>query len=259
MNIKKKNNLIQTLLLTLILLIVSPTLTMAAETPKEEKSNEVLAMEVILGDWGNGQERKDSLTKAGYEYQTIQDIVNSYYGILYDVSLPVENNTIIKQSNTPKVKQVTQVKKNENTRSEKIQSEKVVSEKVTNQKPVNKKPVSKKVVSKKVTSKKVVRKAVANKRVQSNRLYSLRDLQFHGVINWNGYKFTYYSQSVLPGGGLRIPGRHVNESGYVADKDGYIVLANDAPKGTVISTPFGYMGKVYDRGTYGNHFDVYTK
>ena len=90
-------------------------------------------------------------------------------------------------------------------------------------------------------------------------LYSLRDLRFHGVINWGGYKFTYYSQSVLPGGGLRIPGRHVNESGYVADADGYIVLANSAPIGTIIPTPFGYYGKVYDRGTYGNHFDVYTR
>lgn len=91
------------------------------------------------------------------------------------------------------------------------------------------------------------------------KLYSLRDLNFQGIIWWNGYKFTYYSQSVLPGGGLRIPGRHVNEDGYVADGDGYIVLANDAPKGTVIPTPFGYYGKVYDRGTVGNHFDVYTK
>lgn len=95
--------------------------------------------------------------------------------------------------------------------------------------------------------------------VASSSLYSLRDLQFHGVINWDGKKFTYYSQSVLPGGGLRIPGRHVNEAGFVADGDGYIVLANDDPKGTIISTPFGYMGKVYDRGTYGNHYDVYTK
>ena len=91
------------------------------------------------------------------------------------------------------------------------------------------------------------------------KLYSLRDLWFQGVIRWNGYKFTYYSQRVLPGGGLRIPGRHVNEDGYVADGDGFIVLANDAPKGTVIPTPFGYFGKVYDRGVSGNHFDVYTK
>lgn len=88
--------------------------------------------------------------------------------------------------------------------------------------------------------------------------YSLAALRRAGVVHWGGYKFTYYSQKVLPGGGLRIPGRHVNANGYVADADGYIVLANDAPKGTVINTPFGGPGKVYDRGTRGNHFDVYT-
>ena len=89
--------------------------------------------------------------------------------------------------------------------------------------------------------------------------YTLSQFMSKGVIRWGGYKFTYYSQRVLPGGGLRIPGRHVNAAGYVADKDGYIVLANSAPKGTVIRTPFGYMGKVYDRGTAGNHFDVYIR
>lgn len=93
----------------------------------------------------------------------------------------------------------------------------------------------------------------------ASSLYSLRDLTFHGVINWGGYKYTYYSQSVLPGPGLSIPGRHVNASGFVADADGYIVLANSRPRGTVLPTPFGYMGKVYDRGTYGNHIDVYTR
>lgn len=93
----------------------------------------------------------------------------------------------------------------------------------------------------------------------SSSLYSLGDLTFQGVINWGGYKYTYYSQSVLPGPGLSIPGRHVNAGGFVADADGYIVLANDRPKGTVLPTPFGYMGKVYDRGTYGNHIDVYTR
>lgn len=90
-------------------------------------------------------------------------------------------------------------------------------------------------------------------------IYSLSDLTFHGVIHWGGYKFTYYSQSVLPGGGLNIPGRHVNAGGFVADGDGYIVIANSAPIGTIINTPFGYQGKVYDRGTYGNHMDVYTR
>lgn len=89
--------------------------------------------------------------------------------------------------------------------------------------------------------------------------YTLSQFMRAGVINWGGYKFTYYSQSVLPGGGLNIPGRHVNADGYVADGDGYIVLANSAPKGTVINTPFGYQGKVYDRGTTGNHYDVYIR
>lgn len=93
----------------------------------------------------------------------------------------------------------------------------------------------------------------------STKLYSLSQFMFSGVVNWNGMRFTYYSQSVLPGTGLNIPGRHVNEDGYVADADGYIVLASSQPLGTVIDTPFGYQGKVYDRGTSGNHYDVYIR
>ena len=93
----------------------------------------------------------------------------------------------------------------------------------------------------------------------TERLYSLSDFMFRGVVYWNDYKFTYYSQSVLPGGGLSIPGRHVNADGYVSDGDGYIVLAGSAPKGTVYDTPFGYKGKIYDRGTSGNHLDVYVQ
>ena len=90
----------------------------------------------------------------------------------------------------------------------------------------------------------------------TEKLYDLQTFMFSGVINWQGLKFTYYSQSVLPGGGLQIPGRHVNKDGYVSDGDGYIVLAGSAPKGTVYDTPFGYQGKIYDRGTVGNHLDV---
>lgn len=89
------------------------------------------------------------------------------------------------------------------------------------------------------------------------KLFDLDDFMFRGVIYWSGYKFTYYSEKVLPGGGLRIPGRHVNADGYVADEDGYIVLAGDAAMGTVFETPFGYKGKIYDRGTVENHLDVY--
>ncbi len=40
------------------------------------KSVEELAKEVIRGDWGNGQERKDKLAAAGYDYDTVQAKVN---------------------------------------------------------------------------------------------------------------------------------------------------------------------------------------
>lgn len=95
------------------------------------------------------------------------------------------------------------------------------------------------------------------------QIYTLSEFRWRGVINWSGYKFTYYSQSVLPGGGLTIPGRHVDSRGYVADKDGYIVLASNRniPRGTVITTPFGAKGKVYDRcaGCSLNWYDVYIR
>ena len=37
---------------------------------------EKIAREVINGQWGNGKVRKDRLTEAGYDYKTIQAIVN---------------------------------------------------------------------------------------------------------------------------------------------------------------------------------------
>ena len=37
---------------------------------------EALAKEVINGKWGNGQERKDRLTAAGYDYAAVQAKVN---------------------------------------------------------------------------------------------------------------------------------------------------------------------------------------
>lgn len=42
-----------------------------------KKSNETIANEVIKGLWGNGADRKNRLTKAGYDYSAIQRIVNS--------------------------------------------------------------------------------------------------------------------------------------------------------------------------------------
>lgn len=46
-------------------------------TPAAKKTNEEVAREVINGSWGNGQARKDELTKAGYDYDDVQSIVNN--------------------------------------------------------------------------------------------------------------------------------------------------------------------------------------
>lgn len=90
-------------------------------------------------------------------------------------------------------------------------------------------------------------------------LYSAGQFQNLGVINWNGYRWTWYSQKILPGYGLDIPGRYVDSEGYVCDENDYICLAsNDLPKGTIISTPFGKNGKVYDCGCPSGTVDVYV-
>ena len=46
------------------------------EKPSTEKTNEDIADEVILGLWGNGEERKRRLEEEGYDYDAIQEIVN---------------------------------------------------------------------------------------------------------------------------------------------------------------------------------------
>lgn len=90
--------------------------------------------------------------------------------------------------------------------------------------------------------------------------YTASDFQWLGVITWGGSKWTYYSQRVLPGTGLNIPGRHVDESGFVCDENDYIVLAADLSyisRGTVIETPFGKYGKIYDTGCAYGVVDCY--
>lgn len=58
----------------------------ASSSPKpsptpSKKSNEEIANEVLEGKWGNGEDRKNRLTNAGYNYQAVQDIVNAKLGI----------------------------------------------------------------------------------------------------------------------------------------------------------------------------------
>ena len=143
------------------------------------KSNEEIISEINLGLWGNGDERKNRLTEAGYDYDEIQSMVNAKYPA------------------TP---------------------------------------------------------TVAHE-------YSGGGLTKRDGVYWNpntGLKETWYSQKVLPGGGLKIPGRHVNNEGFVCDVDGYICVSSSTyPKGTIIETSRG-MGKVYDSGCAPGVLDIYV-
>lgn len=46
----------------------------------EPETVDALAYEVIRGDWGNGEERKERLEAAGYDYDTVQQRVNELLG-----------------------------------------------------------------------------------------------------------------------------------------------------------------------------------
>lgn len=48
----------------------------ASTAPKKKKTNAEIVKEVLAGKWGNGYERKKRLTNAGYDYETIQRLVN---------------------------------------------------------------------------------------------------------------------------------------------------------------------------------------
>lgn len=45
-------------------------------TEHKKKTTREIALEVIDGKWGNGAERKQRLTAAGYNYRTVQNMVN---------------------------------------------------------------------------------------------------------------------------------------------------------------------------------------
>jgi GH25 family lysozyme M1 (1,4-beta-N-acetylmuramidase) len=64
-------------------------------TPSK-KSNEEIAQEVINGKWGNGNDRKSRLQKAGYDYNTIQKLVNQKLG----GSKPSYKTYIVKRGDT---------------------------------------------------------------------------------------------------------------------------------------------------------------
>lgn len=81
-----------------------------------------------------------------------------------------------------------------------------------------------------------------------------------GAMYYNDHKETYYSQNVLPGDSLYIPGRHVAFDGTVRDEDGYICVACDPGflgYGGIIETSLGW-GKVYDCGCEYGTVDLYV-
>ena len=61
-----------------------------------DAANEEIAKEVIAGKWGNGQTRKDKLKAAGYDYATVQAIVDK---LLNKSTAPAKksNETIAKE------------------------------------------------------------------------------------------------------------------------------------------------------------------
>lgn len=89
--------------------------------------------------------------------------------------------------------------------------------------------------------------------------YAPSDLYNQGRLYWGDYQYTWYSENVLPGYGLAIEGRHTDADGFVCDGDGYIcVAASSLSKGTIVDTPFGRQGKVYDSGCDWGTIDVYV-
>lgn len=93
----------------------------------------------------------------------------------------------------------------------------------------------------------------------SGAAYTPNDLYYNGRINYGNYQYTWYSERVLPGYGLAIEGRHTDADGFVCDGDGYIcVAASSLSKGTIVDTPFGRQGKVYDSGCAWNVIDCYV-
>ena len=87
--------------------------------------------------------------------------------------------------------------------------------------------------------------------------YTPGDLCYLGEIYWGGWRFTWYSENALPGGGLDIPGRW-SDGDFVRDVYGYICCASeDLPYGSVVDTPWG-AACVYDCGCASGTIDIYT-
>lgn len=98
-------------------------------------------------------------------------------------------------------------------------------------------------------------------KMEYSGVYSYNGLnKRRGAIYFNGHRETYYSEKVLPGNGLRIPGRHVADDGTIRDDNGYICVAADPgflARGSILITSLG-PAKVYDSGCAYGTVDIYV-
>lgn len=86
------------ILKTLNIAYAEPTVDKPVE--KVNKSTEEIAKEVIAGKWGNGDERKQKLTNAGYDFAAVQNKVNELLAVSnYDTVAPAKktNEQIAKE------------------------------------------------------------------------------------------------------------------------------------------------------------------
>lgn len=97
---------------------------------------------------------------------------------------------------------------------------------------------------------------------EANVIYSPEQFIQLGEINWSGFTWHYEVQQKFPNN-VTVPGIVTNAHGYLADKDGYIVL--EAPStwgdtvGNIYDTPFGHKGKVYSTQGENDAFVVFIK
>ena len=95
---------------------------------------------------------------------------------------------------------------------------------------------------------------------EAYNLFSNALTRSRGAQYFDGHKETYYSENVLPGAGLNIPGRHVADDGTIRDGEGYISVAADPSylsRGSVVMTSLG-PAKVYDTGCAYGTIDIYV-
>lgn len=66
-------------------------------TVSNKKNNEMIAQEVMKGLWGNGEDRKNRLQNAGYNYNEVQERVNQLCGVKVSVSHKKSNDIVAQE------------------------------------------------------------------------------------------------------------------------------------------------------------------